>query len=41
MCDAVASALTAQRTKTLGAGHFVAAAPAFADRVEQFLIATG
>jgi pimeloyl-ACP methyl ester carboxylesterase len=41
MCDAVASALGARRTKTPGAGHFVAAAPGFADRLEQFLISKG
>ena len=38
MCDAVAIAVNAQRTKAPGAGHFVAAAPGFADRLEQFLI---
>jgi pimeloyl-ACP methyl ester carboxylesterase len=38
MCDAVASALDAERVRTPGAGHFVAAAPGFADRLEQFLI---
>ncbi len=41
MCDAVAGALGAQRAKTPGAGHFVAAAPGFADRLEQFLISSG
>jgi pimeloyl-ACP methyl ester carboxylesterase len=41
MCDAVASALNAERTKTAGAGHFVAAAPGFAHRLEQFLISSG
>jgi pimeloyl-ACP methyl ester carboxylesterase len=40
MCDAVASALHAQRLITPGAGHFVAAAPGFADRLEQFLTST-
>jgi pimeloyl-ACP methyl ester carboxylesterase len=40
MCDAVASALGAQRLKAPGAGHFVAAAPGFADRLEQFLISS-
>jgi pimeloyl-ACP methyl ester carboxylesterase len=38
MCDAVAIAVGARRTKAPGAGHFVAAAPGFADRLEQFLI---
>jgi pimeloyl-ACP methyl ester carboxylesterase len=38
MCDAVASALDAQRVIAPGAGHFVAAAPGFADQLEQFLI---
>ena len=41
MCDAVASALNAERTETAGAGHFVAAAPGFADRLERFLISSG
>ncbi len=41
MCDAVTSALNAQRTKTPGAGHFVAAAPGFAERLEQFLMSNG
>jgi len=38
MCDALAIAVDAQRTKAPGAGHFVAAAPGFADRLEQFLV---
>lgn len=38
MCDAVADALGAQRVAAPGAGHFVAAAPGFADQLEQFLI---
>jgi pimeloyl-ACP methyl ester carboxylesterase len=37
MCDAVAAALAAQRLICPGAGHFVAAAPGFADQLEQFL----
>jgi hypothetical protein len=41
MCDAVATALGARRTRTPGAGHFVASAPGFADRLEQFLISAG
>jgi len=41
MCDALAIAVDAQRTKAPGARHFVAAAPGFADRLEQFLISAG
>lgn len=41
ICDALASALNAQRLVTPGAGHFVAAAPGFADRLERFLISAG
>jgi pimeloyl-ACP methyl ester carboxylesterase len=37
MCDAVAAALSAHRVICPGAGHFVAAAPGFADQLEQFL----
>jgi pimeloyl-ACP methyl ester carboxylesterase len=37
-CDALATALRAQRLIAPGAGHFVAAAPGFADHLEQFLI---
>jgi pimeloyl-ACP methyl ester carboxylesterase len=37
MCNAVASALGARRVTAPGAGHFVAAAPGFADQLEQFL----
>jgi pimeloyl-ACP methyl ester carboxylesterase len=37
MCDAVAGALAAHRVICPGAGHFVAAAPGFADQLEQFL----
>jgi pimeloyl-ACP methyl ester carboxylesterase len=40
MCDALATALHAQRLVAPGAGHFVAAAPGFADRLERFLIST-
>jgi pimeloyl-ACP methyl ester carboxylesterase len=40
-CDALATALRAQRLIAPGAGHFVAAAPGFADRFEQFLISAG
>jgi len=41
MCDALATALHAQRLVAPGAGHFVAAAPGFADRLEQFLTSAG
>jgi pimeloyl-ACP methyl ester carboxylesterase len=41
ICDAVATALNSQRLVAPGAGHFVAAAPGFADRLEQFLISAG
>jgi pimeloyl-ACP methyl ester carboxylesterase len=37
MCDAVTIALGAQRVTVPGAGHFVAAAPGFADQFERFL----
>lgn len=37
ICDAVAGALGAERLIAPGAGHFVAAAPTFADRLERFL----
>jgi pimeloyl-ACP methyl ester carboxylesterase len=37
MCDAVATALGAQRATCPGAGHFVPAAPGFAVRLERFL----
>jgi pimeloyl-ACP methyl ester carboxylesterase len=41
MCDALATALNSQRLVAPGAGHFVAAAPGFADRLEQFLTSVG
>ena len=41
MCDAVAAALGARRLICPGAGHFVAAAPGFADQLEQFLTSVG
>jgi pimeloyl-ACP methyl ester carboxylesterase len=41
MCDALATALRAERLVTPGAGHFVAAAPGFAARLEQFLVSVG
>jgi pimeloyl-ACP methyl ester carboxylesterase len=37
MCDAVTIALGAQRVIVPGTGHFVAAAPGFADQFERFL----
>jgi pimeloyl-ACP methyl ester carboxylesterase len=36
--DALAAALAATRLAAPGAGHFVAAAPGFADRLEEFLL---
>ena len=41
ICDALARALGAERLVAPGAGHFVAAAPGFRDRLEQFLRAVG
>jgi pimeloyl-ACP methyl ester carboxylesterase len=41
ICDALAVALDAQRLVAPGAGHFVAAAPGFAERFERFLLAKG
>jgi pimeloyl-ACP methyl ester carboxylesterase len=41
ICDALAIALDAERLLAPGAGHFVAAAPGFADRLERFLLASG
>lgn len=38
ICDALATELDAQRIIAPGAGHFVAAAPGFADQLEQFLL---
>jgi pimeloyl-ACP methyl ester carboxylesterase len=38
ICDALAAALHAERLIAPGAGHFVAAAPGFADRLETFLV---
>lgn len=37
ICDALATALDAERLVVPGAGHFVAGAPGFADQLEQFL----
>jgi pimeloyl-ACP methyl ester carboxylesterase len=41
VCDALAAVLDAQRLVEPGAGHFVAAAPGFLERLEQFLISVG
>jgi pimeloyl-ACP methyl ester carboxylesterase len=41
ICDGLAAELRAERVVAPGAGHFVAAAPGFADRLDQFLIAAG
>ncbi len=38
ICDALAAELCAERLVAPGAGHFVAAAPGFADRLERFLV---
>jgi len=38
ICDGLATALDAQRLVAPGAGHFVAAAPGFSERLEQFLL---
>ena len=40
ICDALATALDAERLVAPGAGHFVAAAPGFAERLERFLLAS-
>jgi len=37
ICDALAGSLDAERTVAPGAGHFVAAAPGFAETLERFL----
>jgi hypothetical protein len=37
MCDATANQLHARRIVAPGAGHFVAAAPGFADQLDRFL----
>jgi pimeloyl-ACP methyl ester carboxylesterase len=39
ICEALAAELRAERVVVPGAGHFVAAAPGFADRLERFLTA--
>jgi pimeloyl-ACP methyl ester carboxylesterase len=41
ICDLVADALDAERVVSPGAGHFVAAAPGFADQLERFLRSVG
>jgi pimeloyl-ACP methyl ester carboxylesterase len=41
ICDALALALRAERLVAPGNGHFVAAAPGFAARLERFLAAVG
>jgi len=38
ICDAMATELRAERLIAPGAGHFVAAAPRFADQLEEFLV---
>jgi pimeloyl-ACP methyl ester carboxylesterase len=40
ICDALANELRADRTINPGAGHFVPAAPGFAERLDRFLSAT-
>jgi pimeloyl-ACP methyl ester carboxylesterase len=40
VCDTLAARLCAERVIAPGAGHFVAAAPGFAERLEQFLRAS-
>jgi pimeloyl-ACP methyl ester carboxylesterase len=41
ICDALAGELNAERLRAPGAGHFVAAAPGFAERLEEFLVSVG
>jgi pimeloyl-ACP methyl ester carboxylesterase len=41
ICDALAAELEADRVVAPGAGHFVAAAPGFADRLDRFLTLVG
>jgi pimeloyl-ACP methyl ester carboxylesterase len=41
ICDLVAEALSAERVVAPGAGHFVAAAPGFAEQLERFLLSAG
>jgi pimeloyl-ACP methyl ester carboxylesterase len=41
ICDALATTLDAERLIAPGAGHFVAEAPGFGKRLEQFLLSVG
>jgi pimeloyl-ACP methyl ester carboxylesterase len=41
ICDTLATALDARRLVAPGAGHFVAAAPGFAERLDEFLASVG
>jgi pimeloyl-ACP methyl ester carboxylesterase len=41
ICDALAVALDAERLVAPGAGHFVAAASGFPERLERFIVASG
>lgn len=41
ICDALATALRAERLVAPGAGPFVAASPGFADRLQRFLLSAG
>lgn len=41
ICDALAVELAAERVIAPGAGHFVAAAPGFAERLERFIASAG
>jgi pimeloyl-ACP methyl ester carboxylesterase len=41
ICELVADALGAQRVVAPGGGHFVAAAPGFAEQLERFLLSAG
>jgi pimeloyl-ACP methyl ester carboxylesterase len=41
ICDALATSLDAERLVAPGAGHFVADAPGFGKRLEQFLLSAG
>lgn len=41
ICDALATAIGGERLIAPGAGHFVAAAPGFAERLEEFLASAG
>src|SRR3954453_21695511 len=38
ICDALAGAIDADRLVAAGSGHFVPAAPGFAERLERFLL---